>query len=72
MADPVNHPAHYAEQGEVECIEVLEQLARAGNDFRILNAIKYLWRWHNKGGVVDLEKAVWYITRVIDEKKTDR
>lgn len=66
--DLVNSPSHYAGQGEIECIEVLEQLAKDGNDFRILNAIKYLWRWQHKGGVLDLDKAIWYITRVRDEK----
>ena len=44
MDDTVNSPAHYARQGQIECIEVLEQLAEDGHDFRILNAMKYLWR----------------------------
>jgi ribosomal protein RSM22 (predicted rRNA methylase) len=66
MSDNVNHPKHYAAQGEIECITVLEQLAKDGNDFRIINAIKYLWRWKHKGGVEDLKKAIWYIQRTID------
>jgi hypothetical protein len=69
--DPVNRPTHYANQGQIECIEVLEQLAGNGEDFRILNAIKYLWRWRHKGGVESLKKAVWYIQRVIDSKEAN-
>ena len=65
--DTVNSPAHYAQQGQIECIEVLEQLARDGHDFRILNAIKYLWRYRHKGGVESLAKARWYIERVIND-----
>jgi hypothetical protein len=67
MNNQVHHPQHYAGQGKIECIEVLEQLAIDGHDFRILNAMKYLWRYRNKGGAQDLEKAIWYISRVFDE-----
>ena len=65
--DSVERPAHYAQQGQIECIEVLEQLAEDGHDFRILNAIKYLWRYRHKGGVESLAKARWYIDRVIND-----
>ena len=61
--DLVNSPPHY--QGKIECIEVLEQLAEQGMDFRILHAIRYLWRYQQKGGAESLEKAVWYIRRVL-------
>jgi hypothetical protein len=67
VADTVDHPAHYANQGGIECIEVLEQLAADGHDFRILNAIKYLWRYRHKGGDESLRKARWYIERVLGE-----
>ena len=63
--DTVNHPAHYT-QGDIECIDVLEQLAGQGHDFRILNAMKYLWRYRQKGGAESLRKAVWYVERVIN------
>ena len=66
MDDTVNRPAHYAKQGQIECIDVLEQLAEDGHDFRILNAIKYLWRYRHKGGDESLSKAVWYIDRVLE------
>ena len=70
--DQVNHPRHYASQGKIECIEVLEQLAKNGEDFRILNAVKYLWRWRHKGGIESLKKAVWYIQRVIDQVEAEK
>lgn len=34
--------------------------------FCTANAIKYLWRWKVKNGVEDLEKAKWYIDRLIE------
>jgi len=66
LTDTVNHPSHYT-QGKIECIEVLEQLAADGHDFRILNAIKYLWRYRHKGGNESLRKAIWYIERVAND-----
>ena len=67
MADMVNHPSHYT-QGGIECIDALEA---ATINFRGIeavctaNAIKYLWRWKEKGGIEDLEKSKWYIGRLI-------
>lgn len=46
----------------MECIELT-----ADTSFCLGNAIKYLWRYHSKGRPVeDLEKARWYLCRVID------
>ncbi len=66
-ADMVNHPPHYT-RGTIECIDAL---AAATADLQGLdavctaNAIKYLWRWKHKGGKQDLEKARWYIDKLI-------
>ena len=30
-------------------------------DFCLCNAFKYIWRWKNKNGEEDLEKARWYL-----------
>lgn len=47
---------------KMECIELT-----ADTSFCLGNAIKYLWRYHSKGRPVeDLEKARWYLCRVID------
>lgn len=68
----VNHPEHYT-RGKIECIEALKA-ATTGlcgiEAFCTANAIKYLWRWKNKNGVEDLEKAKWYIDRLIEEQKS--
>jgi hypothetical protein len=60
--DMVNHPTHYtAHPSGIECITITEWY-----NFNIGNAIKYLWRSDNKGGLEDLRKAQWYITREIE------
>lgn len=30
------------------------------------NAFKYLWRADHKNGVEDLEKALWYLNKLLD------
>ncbi len=65
-ADNVNHPQHYT-RGGVECIDAIEAATvglSGGEAYCIGNAIKYLWRYKNKGGPEDLDKAMWYIMRV--------
>lgn len=65
-ADPVNRPPHYT-AGGVECIEAI-QASMSGDQFRgyCKGAIlKYLWRWEHKGGLEDLQKAEWYLKRLI-------
>lgn len=67
MADMVNHPSHYT-QGGIECIDALEAATTNLKGIEAVctaNAIKYLWRWKEKGGVEDLEKSKWYIDRLI-------
>ena len=73
MNDNVNHPSHYT-QGGVECIEALKAATanlKGIDAVCTANAIKYLWRWKEKNGVEDLEKAKWHINRLIIEQKTD-
>lgn len=71
MNDNVNHPSHYT-QGGVECVEALKAATanlKGIDAVCTANAIKYLWRWKEKNGVEDLEKAKWYINRLIIEQK---
>lgn len=65
--DLVNHPAHYAETGGVECIEAIEaQMTKEEFEGYLRgNCAKYLWRWKHKGGVQDLNKCRWYLDRLI-------
>lgn len=62
--DPVNHPAHYTSSPSgIECIQVTEWMG-----FLLGNAVKYIWRAGSKGNEKqDLEKAVWYIQRRIEQ-----
>jgi hypothetical protein len=66
MSDNTN-PSHYR-QGEVECIDALEAATinlKGIDAVCTANAIKYLWRWKEKGGIEDLEKSIWYIQKMI-------
>jgi hypothetical protein len=66
--DEVNHPQHY-NTGEIEVIDAIEDW---GLGFHLGNAVKYIARAGKKNPdkeVEDLRKALWYITRYIDEKE---
>ena len=64
----VAHPPHYTQFAvggkPIECIEVLEALDLP---FHLANAMKYIWRHREKGGVQDLQKARWYLDRYIGQ-----
>lgn len=65
--DAINKPAHY-NQGSIECIDAM-QIVLTPEEYRGFlkgNAIKYLWREENKGGIEDLRKAKWYLDRLIE------
>jgi hypothetical protein len=65
--DKVNKPAHY--QGSIECIDAIES-AMTKEAFRGYlkgNIIKYVWRYDRKNGVEDLEKAQWYLNKLIEK-----
>lgn len=65
--DPVNHPSHYT-QGGIECIEAIEAACTGltGQEgYLVGQVIKYIWRWKHKNGLQDLEKAEWYLERLI-------
>jgi len=63
MHDPVNKPKHYtSHESGIECIQVTEHM-----NFCIGNAVKYLWRYEQKGDAIEnLQKAIWYIQREIN------
>lgn len=66
MKDNIN-PQHYS-SGKVECIEALESATQNLTGIEAVctaNVIKYLWRWKQKNGVEDLNKARWYLDRLI-------
>ena len=74
MADlrGVYSPDHY-NQGDVECIDAIES-ALTPEEFEGFckgNIIKYVWRENHKGGKEDLQKAVWYLQRLIQNGRDD-
>lgn len=68
--DNVEHPSHYT-QGGIECIEAIRasMTPEGFQDYCKGNCLKYIWRWRDKGGVEDLEKAKVYLQWMIDSAK---
>lgn len=64
--DMVNNPPHY-KQGDIECIEAIKA-ALTPEEFRGYckgNAIKYVWRERHKGGAESIDKATYYLNKVM-------
>jgi len=69
MMDKVNKPAHY--EGSIECIEAIKS-SMSKQEFKGYlkgNIQKYVWRYDRKNGLEDLEKALNYLHRLIEETK---
>ena len=68
----VNHPSHYT-QGGIECIAAIKASmpAEGFQDYCKGNVLKYIWRWRDKGGAEDLEKAQVYLQWMIDSAKVE-
>jgi hypothetical protein len=68
MNSEVNHPIHYTKG--IECADYIESHEM---DFFQGNAVKYLTRFKLKGNPIqDLEKAQWYVKRLIDIELTKK
>ena len=67
MQSNINNPDHYT-QGNVETISVIRDVLTEEefNGFVVGNIIKYISRYKYKGGVEDLKKAQWYLSKFID------
>lgn len=71
MAEKVNHPNHY--QGTIEVIDYIEEYSKNYPKeliFDFGNTIKYVSRAPRKNGKEDLEKARWYLDRMINKWDT--
>jgi len=69
--DMVHQPKHYT-QGKYETIDVIMDVAQhlGGREgYLVGNIIKYLSRYHFKNGVQDLEKAQWYMRKLVEVVK---
>lgn len=67
--EDVNSPAHYAAQGDIECIDAMESMLSREEIIGYLrgNSFKYRWRCRDKGNAVkDLRKAQWYENRLLE------
>lgn len=72
MNDEVNNPKHYT-SGKIEALEIIEDATKDLDGleaFAIGSAFKYLVRFDKKNDPVkDLQKAVFYIEKVIFERQ---
>lgn len=69
--NPVTKPRHY-NLGKVECIDAIEAAVEGLSGIEAHctgTALKYLWRHDAKNGNEDLEKAKWYIDRLLKARK---
>lgn len=62
--DNIN-PSHYKDECSMECIEsmIIAFGVEAVYGFCLCNAYKYLWRYKNKNGMEDINKALWYVNK---------
>ena len=72
----VDHPPHYT-KGGIECIDAMKAMMHGAVVTAFVAysggaAFKYIWRWHYKGKPIqDLEKAKWYIDKMIEKLKEE-
>ena len=71
----VNHPSHYQSKKGIEVIDVMEAFTEDLTGVEAVNtsqAIKYILRWDKKNGAEDIEKAIWYLNRLLEHLKNKR
>ena len=66
QTDMVNSPAHYNKAG-IETIDIIQSVTGDGFEAYLQgNILKYICRYKYKNGTEDLEKAHWYLNRLIE------
>ena len=67
VSDMVNSPSHY-KQFSREVIDTMQGMSTPEEfkGYLKLNAVKYLSRYQGKNGIEDLDKAIWYVTKLRD------
>lgn len=71
--DAVEHPSHYAGNGGIECIDAI-RASMSTEEFCGYckgNVLKYAWRYVDKNGVEDLEKAKVYLNWLIEAREKE-
>tara|TARA_R100000541_G_scaffold142_3_gene509 strand:- start:3901 stop:4140 length:240 start_codon:yes stop_codon:yes gene_type:complete len=73
MTDMVNSPPHY-NTGNIECIVAIEESMTpdAFKGYLKGNILKYIWRYEAKNGTQDLEKAQWYLNKLVETLKNTK
>lgn len=68
VVDMVNSPPHYNQTG-IECIQAISAATDKGFKYYLQgNIMKYLWRFDYKDKPLeDLQKAKWYLDKLIEE-----
>lgn len=64
--DPVSRPSHYVKNG-LESIDVIEAFVPDPYSFYMGNVLKYVQRHLDKNKVQDLNKARWYLDKMIED-----
>ena len=64
--EEIKKPSRYNKRGSLECWDVILDQEM---DFLEGSVLKYLWRYKEKNGVHDLEKAKIYIDKIIEGLK---
>lgn len=66
--DPVNAPTHYT-FGGIETIDYLKakMSSEMYEGFLLGNVLKYTSRYREKNGRQDLEKARWYLNKLLED-----
>ena len=67
--DKVTRPHHYCGRGGIEPIEFIVSNSL---DFLEGNVIKYVFRAPLKNGIADLQKALQYLTWLIEREETNQ
>lgn len=71
--DMINHPPHYT-KGKYETIDVIMDVTQhlGGREgYLVGNIIKYLSRYYFKNGIEDIEKAQWYLNKLLEVVKSE-
>lgn len=66
MQEEIKKPARYNKKGKLECWDVIIDQEM---NFLEGSVLKYLWRYKEKNGIHDLEKAKIYIDKIIEGLK---
>ena len=70
--DMVNHPPHYQIREGLEVIDIIEEVTdwmelKGSEAYRYTQLLGYILRYKKKNGLQDLEKARFFLNRMIDD-----